>query len=183
MKYQNTIRLKDGRTCVLRSCRAEDAEEVLRVFLSNLGQTDFLIAYPDEIHLTVEQETDYLRRQDESPDEAMILAIVDGTLVGSADVDRLRGREKTRHRCGFGVSIDRAYWGLGIGRGLTEACIACAKKAGYLQMELEVVSENRRAIALYKSVGFVEYGRNPMALRSRISGWQENILMRLELDV
>ena len=181
MKYRKTIQLKDGRACILRSCRLEDAEEVLRVFLATLGQTDFLTAYPDVIHLTVEQETDYLRRQDESPDEVMLLAEVDGTLVGSAAVHRLRSREKTRHRCGFGINIDRAFWGLGIGRGLTEACIECAKSIGYLQMELEVVSENRRAVALYQSVGFVEYGRNPKALRSRVSGWQENILMRLEL--
>ena len=48
-------------------------------------------------------------------------------------------------------------------------------------MELEVVAENRSAIALYESVGFVEYGRNPKGFRSRLTGWQEVVLMRLEL--
>ena len=182
MKYLKTIRLKDGRECVLRNCTAEDAKAVLRLFLATLGQTDFLTAYPDEIHTTLEQEADYLRKQDESPDEVMILAEVDGILAGSAAVHRIRSREKTRHRCGFGINVDRTWWGLGIGRGLTEACIECAKSIGYLQMELEVVSENQRAIALYESVGFVEYGRNPKALRSRLGGWQENVLMRLELE-
>ena len=182
MKYSKTIRLKDGRDCVLRSCRAEDAEAVLRVFFAVLGQTDFLTAYPDEVRFTVEQEAELLRKQDESPDEAMILALIDEAVVGSASIHRLRGREKLRHRCGFGVSIDRAFWGLGIGRGLTEACIECAKSVGYLQMELEVVSENRNAISLYRSVGFTEYGRNPKALRTRGGNWQENILMRLDLE-
>ena len=55
------------------------------------------------------------------------------------------------------------------------------KKAGYVQLELEVVAENRSAIALYESVGFVEYGRNPKDFRSRLTGWQEVVLMRLEL--
>ena len=91
-------------------------------------------------------------------------------------------REKTRHRAEFGISVDKAYWGLGIGRALTEACIECAKKAGYAQLELEVVAENRSAIGLYESVGFVEYGRNPKGFRSRLIGWQEVVLMRLETE-
>ena len=65
---------------------------------------------------------------------------------------------------------------------MTEACIACAKMAGYTQLELEVVAENGAALSLYKSVGFEEYGRNPKGFRSRTSGWQEVVLMRLELD-
>ena len=63
-----------------------------------------------------------------------------------------------------------------------EACIQCAKKAGYAQLELNAVAANQRAVALYKSVGFVEYGRNPRGFRSRRTGWQELVLMRLELD-
>ena len=57
----------------------------------------------------------------------------------------------------------------------------CAKQAGYLQIELEVVAENASAVRLYESVGFQEYGRNPRGFRAR-SGWQTLVLMRLELD-
>lgn len=59
--------------------------------------------------------------------------------------------------------------------------IECAKQAGYLQIELEVVAENASAVRLYESVGFQEYGRNPRGFRAR-SGWQTLVLMRLELD-
>ena len=79
------------------------------------------------------------------------------------------------------ISVAQDYWGLGIGRALTEACIESAKAAGYIQLELAVVSENLRAITLYKKLGFVEYGRNPKGFRSRLSGFQEIIYMRLEL--
>ncbi len=64
---------------------------------------------------------------------------------------------------------------------MTEACIECAENAGCVQLELEAVAENKTALALYRSVGFVEYGRNPKGFRSRVSGWQELVLMRLEL--
>ena len=65
---------------------------------------------------------------------------------------------------------------------MTEACIACARAAGYAQLELAAVAENEKALALYRSVGFTEFGRNPKGFRSRLSGWQELVLMRLELD-
>ena len=182
MQYYNTIRLKDGRTCVLRNGTAADAEAVLENFLLTHGETDFLTSIPAEITMTPAQEAEYLRGRTERPDEIEIIAELDGRVVGTAGIDRIGRYQKVRHRCGFGVSVARAWWGLGIGRALTEACIACARAAGYLQMELEVVAENRAARALYESVGFVEYGRNPRGFRSDRSGWQENILMRLELQ-
>ena len=81
----------------------------------------------------------------------------------------------------MGISIDRAYWGLGIGTALTKACIECAQKAGYEQLELTVVAENMAAISIYKKAGFVEFGRNPRGFKSRITGYQEIVYMRKEL--
>ena len=57
------------------------------------------------------------------------------------------------------------------------SCIECAKKAGYVQAELNVVADNASAISLYNKVGFVEYGRNPKGFCSRTVGWQEIVLM------
>ena len=87
-----------------------------------------------------------------------------------------------KHRAGFGISVDKAFWGLGIGRELMRACIGCAKSAGNARFELDVVAENERAAAFYLSGGFAEYGRNPRGFRSRLTGWQELMLMRLELN-
>ncbi len=182
MEYNKTITLKDGRACILRNGTAADAQALLDVFISTHGQTDYLLTYPEENTFTIQQEADYLQEKTDSDDEIEILAELDGTVLGSAGIGCIGRREKTRHRADFGISIDKAYWGLGIGRALTEACIECARKAGYAQLELEAVSANKAAAALYESVGFVEYGRNPRGFRSRISGWQELVLMRLELD-
>ena len=110
------------------------------------------------------------------------MAELDGKLVGSAGIGCVGRKVKIKHRAEFGISVDKDFWGLGIGRALTKACIECAKNAGYAQLELEAVAENGAALDLYKSVGFVEYGRNPRGFRSRFSGWQEIVLMRLVLD-
>lgn len=94
----------------------------------------------------------------------------------------MRDRAKLRHRAWFGVSVAGDFWGLGIGRALTEAAVECAKAAGYRQLELEVLADNEKAIALYKSVGFTEYGRNPLGINLRGSGCHALVLMRLELQ-
>lgn len=182
MEYYGKITLKDGRTCILRNGTEQDAEAVLRNFILTHGQTDFLTTYPEETRLTVEREKEYLKNRSSSVREVELVAEVNGEIAGTAGVDSVRAAEKTRHRASFGISIDRAWWGLGIGRGLTEACIQCAKNAGYSQLELEVVADNKRALSLYQRVGFVEYGRNPKGFRSRTNGWQEIVLMRLELE-
>ena len=181
MEYNITVTLKDGRACILRNGTASDGQALLDIFNLTHTQTDYLLTYPEEHSYTAEDEAELLRRKTDSVDEIELLAELDGKVVGSAGIGSVGRKEKIRHRAEFGISVDKAYWGLGIGRALTEACIACAKKAGYAQLELEVVAENKSAIALYKSVGFVEYGRNPKGFRSRLTGWQELVLMRLEL--
>ena len=165
----------------MRNGTEADGQALLDIYLLTHGQTDYLLSYPDEAGITAEQEAAFLKEKTGSADEIELLAELDGIVVGSAGIGCIGRKEKVRHRATFGISVDREYWGLGIGRALTDACIDCAKTAGYAQVELEVVAENRSALRLYESVGFVEYGRNPRGFRSRYHGWQELVLMRLEL--
>ena len=182
MNFNKTIILRDGRSCTIRNGTADDGQALLDIFNLTHAQTDYLLSYPEESGHTAEEEAAFLREKTESRDEIELLAELDGKIVASAGIWCVGRREKTRHRAAFGISVDKACWGLGIGRALTEGCIACAGEAGYAQLELEAVAENKVALALYESVGFVEYGRNPKGFRSRFSGWQELVLMRLELD-
>ena len=181
MEYNRTFTLKDGRKCILRNANAEDGAAVLDLYILTHGQTDYLLSYPDEVTFTPESESEYLRKKAESPRDVELLAIVDGVAAGSAGVFGHGEKFKVRDRASLGISVDKRYWRLGIGKALIDACIECAKKAGYRQMELEVVAENEAAIALYKKAGFVEFGRNPRGMKSRETGWQEIVLMRLEM--
>ena len=131
--------------------------------------------------MDAEQESRFLTRKAESPNEIEVIALMEGKIVGTAGIDAVGAFYKLRHRAEFGVNILKEYWGLGVGRALMEACIQCAREAGYAQLELSVVAENTRAIALYQKAGFVEFGRNPRGFRSRTAGFQEIVFMRLEL--
>ena len=181
MEYSKQIVLKDGRTATLRHGVEADGAAVFEQFNQTHGETDYLLSYPDENSFTAEQEGQFLKRKAESANEVEIIALVDGRVAGTAGVDAIGAKYKLRHRAEFGISVLKEYWGLGIGRALMDACIECARQAGYAQLELEVVAENERAVAMYRRAGFVEFGRNPRGFNSRLSGYQELVSMRLEL--
>lgn len=181
MTYSRQIVLKNGNTALLRNAEPSDACAVLENFSLTHAETDYLLTYPDESTFDTKREARFLQRKAESANEIEIIAVADGRVVATAGVDAVGTRDKLRHRAEFGISVLRAYWGLGLGRALTEACIQCAKEAGYEQLELTVVAENERAIALYRKAGFVEFGRNPRGFRSRTSGYQEIVHMLLAL--
>lgn len=181
MKYSQQITLKNGSVAVLRNGVESDGSAVFENFNLTHEETDYLLSYPDENTFDAEEEGQFLEQKTESANEIEIIAFVDGKVVGTAGIEAVGTKYKVRHRAEFGISVLKEYWGLGIGRALTEACIKCAKEAGYAQLELSVVAENESAIELYQKEGFVEYGRNPRGFNSRISGYQEVVYMLLEL--
>lgn len=182
MQYKEQITLKNGQTAILRNGLASDGAAVLANFNLTHEETDFLLTYPDESTLNAVQESEFLEKKTESINEIEIIALVGDQVAGMAGIDVIGGTYKLRHRAEFGISIAKEYWGLGLGKAMTKACIKCAKEAGYAQLELNVVADNQSAIRLYEKMGFVEYGRNPKGFRSRRSGYQELIYMRLDLE-
>lgn len=181
MKYNKEVPLKNGKTCLLRNGDRADGRQVFEVFNQTHAETDYLLSYPDENSFNAEQEADFLAEKTASPNEIEICAVVDGCIVGTAGIEAVGSKDKVKHRAELGIAIEKASWGFGIGRALMEACIDCARQAGYAQLELDVVAENTAALTLYKKMGFVEFGRNPKGFRSRSTGWQELVYMRLEL--
>ena len=181
MKYEQRITLKSGNEALLRNGAAPDGSAVFEIFNATHAETDYLLSYPDENSFDPEQEAHFLEEKTKSPNEIEIIAFIDGKIAGMAGIGAVGTKYKVKHRAEFGISILKEYWGLGLGRALTEACIQCARDAGYVQMELNVVSENKRAISLYQNLGFEEFGRNPKGFLSRTSGFQELIYMLLEL--
>lgn len=181
MRYNKTISLKNGKECCLRHGELSDAQAAVDNFNLTHGETDYLLSYPDENSLDAEKEGKFLEKKADSQNEIELLAVIDGQIAGIAGVEALGTKYKVRHRADFGISVAKEYWGLGVGRALMEACIDCARQAGYAQLELNAVAENARAIAMYEKAGFVEYGRNPKGFRSRLTGYQELVYMRLEL--
>ena len=100
----------------------------------------------------VEAETQYLAVQVASKDNVQYLAWADGQIIGDASLNRKPRRMS--HRGEFGISVRKAYWGCGAASALMEAILAFAVENGFEQINLEVLSDNLRAIRLYEKFGF-----------------------------
>lgn len=181
MRYARAVELKGGLELLVRNAVASDARALRDIMQRTHAETDYLLSYPDEQSVDDEQEACSLVETERSGNEVELVAVLDGRIVGSAGITAVGSRRKVVHRARFGISVLKDYWGMGIGRVFMDACIDCARRAGYTQLELEVVADNERALSLYRRAGFEEYGRNPRGYRSASSGYQELVHMRLEL--
>ena len=66
MEYHKTVTLKDGRTCVLRNGTAQDGQAEMDIFNLTHAQTDYLLTYPDETKMSVEDAAQFLKEKTES---------------------------------------------------------------------------------------------------------------------
>ncbi|MCM3899231.1 GNAT family N-acetyltransferase [Schaalia meyeri] len=181
MRYAAMVALTGGVELLVRNAVASDARALRETMRRTHSETDYLLSYPDEQGTDEEREVRLLEETERCGNQVELVAIVDGRIVGSAGVEAVGSRRKVVHRARFGISVLQEYWGMGIGRVLTEACVDCARRAGYAQLELDVVVDNERAMSLYRRAGFEEYGRNPRGYWSSSAGFQELVHMRLEL--
>ena len=124
-------------------------ESALCRSLSKMSWQEVCQSYSDENTFDENKEAEYLNEKKESSNEIEIIAIINEKIIGTAGIEAVGSQYKLKHRADFGISILKEYWGIGLGKALTKACIQCAKEAGYEQLELNVVSENTRAISLY----------------------------------
>lgn len=178
MKFEaRTVILKDGRTCTLRPACPEDSEQLIEYMVKTAGETEFILRYPDEVSYTVEREREILSGILEDPGHAMMVGIVDGKVAGNCAVCGIGAKRKIRHRCSLAITLYREYWGLGIGSAMIGYLTELAERAGFEQIDLEVVADNVRAQALYRKCGFTETGRRVRALKFDDGTYHDEILM------
>lgn len=181
MEFNHIARLKNGEKCVLRHAVGADAQAVLNHMKITFGETDFLLRYPDEMTMTAEQEAAFLENYAISMDSLMLCAEINGRIVGIAGLNPIGRLDKLRHRADLGISVQKEFWGIGVGKALVEDIICAAEKIGYTHLELDVMSANERAIALYEKMGFAAYGKNEKAYRLRNGNYMAATLMQMEL--
>lgn len=156
-----TISDRTGRTVVLRNAEPSDAEELIGYLKVTAAETPFLIREPTEINLTAEQEREFINQITNADRSLMLVAMLDGKLIGSCSLSSVGTFRRYAHRCEMAIALCREYCGAGIGRQMMCILLDEAKKMGYEQAELEVVSRNTNAIALYEKLGFARFGEFP----------------------
>lgn len=141
-----------------------------------------LAAEPDAFTSDVEEaralpEASWAQR---SSDEHVLGAFYDGTLAGVLAV-QFATRRRIRHKVVLsGLYVRPAHRGHGLGGGLVDAALAVARGLpGLRVVQLQASAHNAGALALYASRGFVEYGREPLAVQlgdgfvAKVHLWRE----------
>ena len=86
--------------------------------------------------------------------------------------------ERMRHAAKLEVMVDPAHRGQGVGRALLEACCAWADAEPSVEkLSLSVFADNAPALALYRSLGFLEEGRRPREYRLADGSYRDDVLM------
>ncbi|MCM1058028.1 MAG: GNAT family N-acetyltransferase [Firmicutes bacterium] len=160
MRTEDFVLTVKGGELLLRNPRREDAEMMLAYFKKVCGETLYLVKEPEEITLTIEEEEGFIQRQNDSENSVMLLGFLNGKYVGNCSLMG-NGPRRYRHRVGVGIALLQEFTGLGIGRAMIDTLLKIAGEKGFEQAELEVVADNKRALRLYKDMGFEIYGTLP----------------------
>lgn len=124
----------------------------------------------------MEQEREYLQSGLESSHKFVIVCMVNGVLAGNCQIER-RTKLKNKHRASIGIALRKNYWGLGIGSAMFAEMTAIARDWGLMQLELEVIEGNERAMALYRKMGFATTGFVPNAIQMPDGTFRKEFLM------
>ena len=98
------------------------------------------------------------RRYDSNPNALRLVAVIDGKTIGLIFLTREENRRS--HAGSIGMAVHDAYAGRGAGTALMAAVVDLADNwLNLKRLELNVYTDNARAIALYERFGFEREGR------------------------
>ena len=169
--------LHNRKCCTLRSAEPDDAPQMLQYMKIMLGETPFLLRTPEEFDYTPEEEAHILDGRKNDPRSLMLVAVMDGQIIASADIRSHGRKQRVLHRAELGISVRKDYWRQGIGSALMERLIAFSTQAGFEQIELTVESKNLRAIGLYLKYGFAVCGTRPHGMKYPDGSYDNDYLM------
>lgn len=107
----------------------------------------------------------------------MIVAEVDGEIVGSADLHNGE-RRRIQHVATVGITVLKEFRSLSVGKALMDTLIKWASKHPVIEkIGLGVFSNNAGAINLYKKLGFIEEGRKVKEIKINPDSYVDSILM------
>lgn len=162
---------------VIRKARPDEAPalaEAERVIARTPGQ---LASRPEEL-----KDEDFRQKilaLSQSESGLFVVAEYNGTLVGHALLDPLK-LAVTAHVVVLTIAIHEGHQGRGFGKRLMEHLISWTREHPKVEkFELQVRSSNKRAISLYKSLGFTEEGRKTRRLKYGPGSYVDDIYMAL----
>lgn len=170
--------LKNGKSVLIRKPCIDDAEQIIDVMKTVDEETKFLARNPGEFKATVEQEKNIIESViNDDFGRMWFVPEYDGKIIGQCSVGVVRNNERYLHRASVAFVLLKEYWGLGIGGKMMQECIKWCEAHNIEQIELDVLKDNERAIAMYRGFGFEIVGTMPNALKYADDTYGDEYLM------
>lgn len=151
----DTAHKADDNGIAIRALEPGDAHEV-SALTGACGTFEGTLQLPD---MPVATRLEWLQKLE--PHSCRLVAVAEGRVVGSAGLHLASNSLRRSHVRMLGIGIALDFQGRGVGRMLITRLLDWADNwAGVLRVELTVHSDNDRAIALYRAMGFEEEGRH-----------------------
>ena len=175
--------IKDGRLVKIRIPNADnkDAQQLLDHVSKINEETDFLIRDADEFDFTLKKQKSFIKARINSQIHLFIVGEIDGIIIGSCILSGSSLRRE-KHKVDLGISVQKKYWSLGIGRSLMRVAMTWAKEKNIEKITLKVDASNHRAIALYESLGFQIEGNLLKDKYMSDRSYRDSYLMGLIMD-
>ncbi len=155
----STQLLKNGQELVIREGEIADAAMCLEYIEKVSAQSNFLTFGPGEFGLSLEEEMDVIDKKKTRDNELFLLGLVDNQLVSQMTVNSSQ-RARLRHAVEFGISVDKPYWGTGVGSAMLSYLLDWAQKNPIIRkVNLQVLPHNIAGVKLYEKFGFTVEGR------------------------
>jgi putative acetyltransferase len=142
-----------GHPIVVRRADVRDAEAIASIFAgAKVIAGTLQLPYPAV-------ETWRKRLAESSPDDFVLVASIDGEVIGNVGLHPASKSPRRRHVGTLGMSVRDDRQGRGVGTALMQAAIGLADGwLNYQRLELWVYTDNLAALALYRKFGFVIEG-------------------------
>ncbi len=177
MKYT----LKNGKTVIIRKPVTDDAVGIIKVISTADCETKFLSRNEGEFSITEEQEKEFIQKILNDENSEFFVSEYERSIVGTCSVGLVSNYERHSHRAEVTFVVLKDYCGLGIGGKMMQRCIGWCRGKNVSQIELTVVSDNKRAITMYENFGFKPTGTIPKAMHYPDGTYADELMMVLEL--
>jgi RimJ/RimL family protein N-acetyltransferase len=154
------VRIKDGRTVLLRRPEMKDVRQ-LADYINSLVDEQARIQICKRVKLADERKwlKDALKKIKENKAHVLV-AELDGKIVSVTNLTK--GKDRCSHVAEYGISVMKGYRRLGIATAISKRIIEIGKKDRTIKLiSLDVHAPNKGAIRMYKKLGFRKVARLP----------------------
>ncbi len=172
--YQKKSVIKNDQLLLVKEAQENEAGELIR-YVYKIRQDSSFLSFDEGIaNISVDNEKKNIRKCRNSEHHALLIGWLQDEIVGYLAF-RSNIWQRLRSAGEFDFSVSKKNWGVGIGSHIMVALLDWVRKSKAIKtIEFRVRSDNKRAIAVYRKLGFTPK-------RSLLWGPFDHIVMELTL--